>query len=114
MLRGRRRLRHRGRSGKEEKNEQQRCDIERRLDELGIHDRVHLLGARSDVSALWGDIDILVIPSRFESQPLVLLEGMMAGRAIVAMNVTAADPACGNANKNLVGGRSGNRYIGDF
>jgi hypothetical protein len=40
--------------------------------------------------------------------------GMRPGRAIVAVNVTAADPACGNANKNFVGGRSGNRYIGDF
>jgi glycosyltransferase involved in cell wall biosynthesis len=65
----------------------QRRDIERRLERLGIQDRVQLLGARSDVSSLWGDIDILVVPSRFESQPLVLLEGMMAGRAIVATDV---------------------------
>ena len=37
-----------------------------------------------------------------------------ARRAIVAVNVAAADAAGSYANKNLVDGRSGNRYIGDF
>ena len=49
--------------------------------------RLKYLGEISDPSRVLGDVDILVIPSRNEGLPYVLLEGMAAGCAIVAYGV---------------------------
>jgi glycosyltransferase involved in cell wall biosynthesis len=55
--------------------------------DLGIGDRVHLLGLRSDVSAVLAAADIFVLPSLSEGLPLALLEAMFAGCPIVASDV---------------------------
>jgi glycosyltransferase involved in cell wall biosynthesis len=54
---------------------------------LGIADRVHLLGLRSDVPAVLEAADIVALPSLSEGLPLALLESMFAGRPIVASDV---------------------------
>jgi glycosyltransferase involved in cell wall biosynthesis len=54
---------------------------------LGLTDRVHLLGLRSDVGAVLAAADIFVLPSLSEGLPLALLEAMFAGRPIVASDV---------------------------
>ena len=56
-------------------------------DRLGISERVHLLGARSDVPDLLAGADLFVMPSMEEGLPLALLEAMAAGKAIVATTV---------------------------
>lgn len=53
----------------------------------GLADRVVFLGHRDDVRHLMAAADILVIPSRWEGLPLVLLEAMMVGTPIVASRV---------------------------
>jgi glycosyltransferase involved in cell wall biosynthesis len=58
-----------------------------RARDLGIGDRVHLLGLRSDVSAVLAAADIFVLPSLSEGLPLALLEAMFAGCPIVASDV---------------------------
>ena len=63
--------------------------LEARARELGVADRVTLLGARSDAPALMAGLDVLVMPSLAEGLPLVLLEAMAAGIAIVASPVGA-------------------------
>lgn len=55
--------------------------------ELGIGDRVHLLGLRSDVPDLLAAADLFVLPSRSEGLPLALIEAMGASLPIVATNV---------------------------
>ncbi len=64
-----------------------------------LAEHVHFTGARSDVPTLLAGCDFLVIPSRSESGPLVLIEGMMAGLPFVcslvgdiAHQVAAVDP----------------------
>jgi len=52
-----------------------------------IAHRVHFLGWRSDLAALLTASDLLLIPSRWEGMSNVLLEGMAAGRAVVAREV---------------------------
>lgn len=75
------------------------------LDELGTHDllvagdgpardelvelaggdgRIHFLGRRDDVPRLLATADLLLLPSRYEGMPNVVLEAMAAGRPVVA------------------------------
>jgi len=55
--------------------------------EVGVADRVHVLGPRKDVPALMHAIDVFAMPSIWEGFGLVLLEAMAAGRPIVASRV---------------------------
>jgi glycosyltransferase involved in cell wall biosynthesis len=61
--------------------------IAARARQLGVADRVHLLGLRSDVPAVLDAADIVALPSLSEGLPLALLESMFAGRPIVASDV---------------------------
>lgn len=58
-----------------------------RASALGVADRLHLLGLRSDVPAVLAAADIFVMPSLSEGLPLALLEAMFAGCPIVATDV---------------------------
>jgi glycosyltransferase involved in cell wall biosynthesis len=55
--------------------------------ELGVGERVHVLGARRDVPALMHALDAFAMPSIWEGFGLVLLEAMAAGLPIVASRV---------------------------
>ena len=48
---------------------------------------VRLLGRRSDVPALLGAADVVVVPSRWEARALIVQEAMRAGRPVVATHV---------------------------
>ena len=54
---------------------------------LGIADRVHLLGARSDVRGILPAVDAFVLPSRSDSVPIAALEAAAAGLPIVSTAV---------------------------
>ncbi|MCB9780216.1 MAG: glycosyltransferase [Alphaproteobacteria bacterium] len=61
--------------------------LEARIAERGLQERVQLLGVRRDVPALLAAADAFVLPSRYEGNPLVVMEAMSAGRAVVASAV---------------------------
>lgn len=61
--------------------------LERLARELGIVDRVRWLGLRHDVPAILAAVDVLVLASRFEGLPNVVIEAMAAGAAVVATDV---------------------------
>jgi glycosyltransferase involved in cell wall biosynthesis len=48
---------------------------------------VRFLGARGDVPALLAAADVVVVPSNWEGQPLVVQEALRAGRPLVATRV---------------------------
>jgi glycosyltransferase involved in cell wall biosynthesis len=50
--------------------------------------RVHWLGYRSDVPRVLKALDVLVLPSRVEGAPNVVLEAMAAGTAVLATAVS--------------------------
>ena len=56
-------------------------------EELGVMQRVHVLGPRQDVPALMHALDVFAMPSIWEGFGLVLLEAMAAGKPIVASRV---------------------------
>ena len=55
--------------------------------ELGVAERVHVLGPRKDVPAIMQAIDAFAMPSIWEGFGIVLLEAMAAAKPIVASRV---------------------------
>ncbi|HEX8969748.1 MAG TPA: glycosyltransferase [Chloroflexota bacterium] len=55
--------------------------------EVGVAERVHVLGPRKDVPGLMHAMNVFAMPSIWEGFGLVLLEAMAAGRPIVASRV---------------------------
>jgi glycosyltransferase involved in cell wall biosynthesis len=68
-----------------------RAEVEARIAEAGLADRIHLTGLRRDVPDLLHRFDVFALTSLWEGLPRVLPQAMAAGLAIVA---TAVD---GNA-----------------
>lgn len=61
-----------------------RRQIERLIDELGLDGRIHLLGWVDDVPHLLSALDLLVSPSRSEPFGLSIVEGMACGVPVIA------------------------------
>ena len=56
-------------------------------DKLGIAERCHFLGVRDDIPDLIAACDAVVLSSRFEGLPNVVMEAMAGGRPVVATRV---------------------------
>lgn len=66
-----------------------RVEIEKKINELKIADKVNLLGSRDDVNKIIHAIDVLVLPSFFEGLPVVLIEAQAASiPCVVSSTVT--------------------------
>lgn len=57
---------------------------------LGIADRVHFLGFRSDIPAVMQACDLFVFPSRYEPFGLVIIEAMASGLPVVTCRTAGA------------------------
>lgn len=55
--------------------------------DLGVGDRVHFLGLRTDLARIYAGLDVLALTSRHEGTPLSILEAMAAGCPVVATAV---------------------------
>lgn len=66
---------------------EQRRSLLDRAAALGIDERVHLAGHRSDIPDILAASDLFVLPSHTEALPTVLIEAMAAGVPIVATDV---------------------------
>ncbi len=62
----------------------QRAALAQLAKQLGIAERVHFAGWRCDVPNLLAAANVLVLPSRWEGMPNVVLEAMAAGKPVVA------------------------------
>ena len=58
-----------------------------RVKELGLDNRVHFLGLRDDVPLILKMADIVVLSSNFEGFGLAAVEGMAAGKPVIASDV---------------------------
>jgi glycosyltransferase involved in cell wall biosynthesis len=64
----------------------QRASLERMAQNLGLAN-VTFAGFTRDVPAIWGHHQGLILPSRCEGMPLVLVEAMLSGRVAIVTNV---------------------------
>lgn len=73
----------------------QRKSLESLAASLGIGSRVHFLGRRDDVAQLMRRSEMLVLPSRWEGMPNVVLEAMAARLPVVCSRVSGASELLG-------------------
>jgi len=62
-------------------------EIVRLRQRLGMEDRIFLMGFRKDIENVYMDIDIVTIPSLFETVSRVLQEAFVCGKATIAPRV---------------------------
>jgi glycosyltransferase involved in cell wall biosynthesis len=62
----------------------QRATLERLARRLRIESRVHFPGWQHDAAPFIAAADVLILPSRWEGMPNVVLEAMAAGKPVVA------------------------------
>jgi glycosyltransferase involved in cell wall biosynthesis len=70
--------------------------------DLGLSDRVTLLGYRDDVADILAAADIYAMPSLSEGLPVALLEAMFAGKAIVASDVGGIPEVLADGTEGLL------------
>jgi sugar transferase (PEP-CTERM/EpsH1 system associated) len=63
------------------------AELQRQIEQLGLTQRVRLLGNRSDVAELLAECDVFVLSSIAEGMPVTLMEAMASGLPIVATEV---------------------------
>ena len=67
-----------------------RHHLESLADEMGLGERVSFLGNREDIESLLAETDLVVIASRREGFPLVLVEALLCHRPVVSTRVPGA------------------------
>ncbi len=78
----------------------ERESLENMVRKLGIEKNVIFTGFRKDVKEILEALDILVLPSIREGQPIILLEAMAMGKPVVATDIEGV-------NETLVNGITG-------
>lgn len=66
-------------------------DIKKKINELGLDDKVELLGVRADVNELIQAFDVFIMPSYFEGLPVTLVEAQAASLPCVVSDTITKD-----------------------
>jgi glycosyltransferase involved in cell wall biosynthesis len=74
----------------------------RSLAESGAPDRVHFLGELADPREVYAAADALLVPSRTEGMPGVIIEALLSGLAVVASAVGAAPDMISDGEDGLL------------
>jgi glycosyltransferase involved in cell wall biosynthesis len=64
-----------------------KSELEKQRSALGLQERVHLLGLRSDISEILNAADVFVLSSDYEGNPLSVMEAMAAGKPVICTAV---------------------------
>lgn len=67
------------------------AQLHKQIEELGLQNKVKLLGQWDSIPEILAAADVFVLPSRWEGLPMALLEGMMAGLPVIATRVEGVD-----------------------
>lgn len=79
-----------------------RAELEALARELGVADRVRLLGRRGDVPALLAACDAFVLPSLYEGSSLAVLEAMAARRPVITSAIPGTDELIEDGSDGLL------------
>lgn len=79
-----------------------RIRLQEWIHDRNLHARVHLAGWRANVPQLLKAADCLVLPSRWEGMPNVVLEAMAAGLPVLATEVEGATELIQNHKTGLL------------
>ena len=91
-----------------------RAELEGYAASLGVAERVHCLGARSDVPAILGAADVLVLASLSEGTPGVLIEAGMAGVPAVTWDVGGITDVVRHGQTGLVAAYGDEGQLQDY
>jgi glycosyltransferase involved in cell wall biosynthesis len=80
----------------------QRAALEAEARARGVAGRLRFLGHREDIPALLAASDVVVLPSLYEGLPLAVLEGMAAGKPVVATAIGGTDEAVVDGETGLL------------
>lgn len=80
----------------------ERGSLEALAAELGIAERVHFLGYRSDIPELLAACDIFALPSLYEGSSLAVLEAMAARRPVVSSAIGGTDELIEDGSDGLL------------
>ena len=83
-----------------------RAGLEALAGELGLTGVVHFLGTRDDVPQLLALLDVFVLTSKMEANPVSILEAMASGKPVVA-------PRVGSVPETVLDGRTGYLVVPD-
>lgn len=78
----------------------ERSRLEKVADELGVRRAVHFVGTRSDVPEILSLVDVLLLTSQMEANPICVLEALASEKPVVATRV-------GSVPENVLDGRTG-------
>lgn len=81
---------------------EQKCDLIRQTQELGLSDDVLMLGYQEYVSAIIYQLDFVVMPSRWEGFPLVPMETFAMGKTLVASNIGGINEIVHNGETGIL------------
>lgn len=76
--------------GKPKEEMEMKAAIKKKVQELGLQDKVSFLGIRDDVNELMQAMDLLVMPSVSEGFPVTLVEAQAAGVRCLASDVVTS------------------------
>jgi glycosyltransferase involved in cell wall biosynthesis len=88
-------------AGSAPKGENIQFQLEQRIHELGVADRIHFLGERQDIPDLLEASDIYILSSRAEGMPLAIMEAMAKGLPVIASAVSGIPEELDNTGKLL-------------
>ncbi|MDP7254433.1 MAG: glycosyltransferase family 4 protein [Planctomycetota bacterium] len=71
----------------------ERIRLQTQLQELGLDERVRLLGHRTDVMPFYAMFDLLLMTSHYEGLPYAVLESMSAATPVIAFDLPELQPA---------------------
>jgi glycosyltransferase involved in cell wall biosynthesis len=78
-----------------------RKELEVRVESLGITERVHWLGKTADINDYLFELDLFILPSKYEGFGLALLEAMQTGKPILASNNSSIPEVLGSSYEGL-------------
>lgn len=79
-----------------------RAQLQERVNQLGLTNRVHFLGLRMDIPEVLGAADVFALGSDYEGNPLSVIEAMAAGLPIVSTAAGGVPELLQNGNQGFI------------